>query len=338
MIKLYDKDRKYIKSFASYKELKITEDLETGYKTAQFQVPYIVGFLKEEQKVEIDGYLYVIKEVNMEDIECYDVYCKLDFSSLVTKAIDSLVGYGLTFPDVMNSLLAETDWTFEGNIIGAYTLDLHNQTLLEALQSVSKLYNCFLKFKTKEKIIAATPKETLVEPKTSFTLTPAKLKYCQVQSNTYDLVTRLYPIGKDLITVQNVNGNCLYLENHEYTDEVIIGYYINSHIANADDLLSVAKRKIEDIGKPRTSYKIQLSQFDIELAVGDKVRIIDSIKGINSVAFVKKVVSFPAQQEESYVELGQTLVSFDDIYKDSQEAQKVVNKDTLRNLTELNKK
>lgn len=338
MIKLYDKDMTYMESFCSYKELKITEELETGYKTAQFQLPYSFGYLREEQKVEIEDYLYVIKEVNMEDVADYDVYCKPYFGKLATKVIDNYAGFGVTFPQIMNDLLAETGWTWDGTIYGSFTIDMHNKTLLEALADVSDIYDCFLKYDTKNRKIAASPKESQTEPKTSYVLTPAALTYCQVQSNTYDLVTRLYPIGKDLVTIQNVNGNCLYLENHQYTDENIVGYYINGHISNPDDLMNIAQRKLDELSKPVAAYKIQLSQFNSPLVIGDRVRVIDTIKGVDITAYVKKIVEFPHEQEESYVELGETLVSFDNIYKDLQNSQNEVNKDTLRNLTELNKK
>lgn len=337
MIKLYDKNMNYIQSFASYKELKITEELETGYKIAQFLVPYSVGSIKEEQKVEIDNYIYVIKEVNMGDSEYYEVYCKPYFSGLLNKGIDIYTGYGVIFNEVMDNLLKDTGWSYEGDIIGAYSVALYSKTLLEALKSVSDIYDCFFIYKTKEKKIIAVPKSAGIGAKVAYTLTAANISHCQVQSNTYDLVTRLYPVGKDCTTILKVNDNCMYLENFDYTDEIIVGYYINSHIANADDLLSFGKRKLAEISKPQTSYKIQLSQFNIPIEVGDKIKVFDNIKKLNFTAFVKKIVEFPNEPEQSFIELGSSLISFDDIYKSLREAQDSVNEDTLRNLTELNK-
>ena len=337
MIKLYDKNMKYIKSFTSYKDLKITEELKTGYKVAQFSVPYSIASIQEEQKIEINGYLYVIKEVNMEDEEFYSVYAKPYFSSLVNKSIDNYSRYGITFSEVMNSLLAETDWTFRGNALGAFTVNIQNKTLLEALSFVSELYNCYFIYQTKEKVIEVIDKNVDKDLKATFTITPSKLRSCQVQSNTYDLVTRLIPIGKDQITIQNVNGNCLYLDNHQYTDEIIVGYYVDGHCANADDLMITAKAKLDEISKPRTTYKIQISEFNTELKIGDKIRIINDIKKIDEELYIKKTVLFPETIEESYIELGAEMVSFDDIYKEFKDIQDSINKDTLRNLTELNK-
>jgi len=57
MLKLYDKQMNFIKTIAEYSELQITEELNTGYKVAQFQLPYEVGLVQEEQKIEINDYL-----------------------------------------------------------------------------------------------------------------------------------------------------------------------------------------------------------------------------------------------------------------------------------------
>lgn len=337
MVRLYDKNMKYINVIPYIKDLKITEELRTGYKTAQFLAPFSIGLITEEQKIEIDNYIYVIKEVNMEQPDLYSVYCKPYFSDLLKKSVDYLTGYGMTFDDVMNELLYDTEWTYTGCIIGAHTININNKTVLESLEIISDLYNCFFKYNTKEKTIAAIPMESQDEPELSFTLTAANIQHCRVQSDTYDLVTKLIPIGKNLTTVQMVNDNSLAIENHQYTDEIIVGYYINSKIENADDLLQVATRKLDEISRPHASYKIYLNQFSVNLAIGDKIRIIDSIKGIDVIAYVKKIVRFPNENEQSYVELGDTFVSFDDIYKSFTSIQDSINVETLKNLTVLNK-
>ena len=50
MLKLYDKQMNFIKTIAEYSELQITEELNTGYKVVQFQLPYEVGLVQEEQR------------------------------------------------------------------------------------------------------------------------------------------------------------------------------------------------------------------------------------------------------------------------------------------------
>lgn len=332
MIKLYDKKMNYIGN-VSHKNLQITEELGTGYKTAQFLVPYTFGFLQEEQKVEIDKYLYSIKEVNMERNDYYEVFCKPCYGQLAGKRIDSLTGYNMNLKQCLDSIVEDTDWTYavNGEIAGSFTLTIQYKTALETLDYLKGLYQFEYFIDTYNKVIEIWNKRG--EYKESFFLNNNNIRECKVQSDTYDLITRLIPIGKDQTTISLVNNNCLWIDDFSYTDDVIIGYYINTSVKNADDLLSIAKAKLEEIARPHTSYKIKAKEFTNTLEVGDTVRVVDEIKGLNKVLRVqKKVVS-----DEGYYEIGDSRVSFDDIYKSLKEAQKHTNDDVLRSLTEISK-
>jgi len=340
LVRLYDKDMTLIKSFTSIRDIIMSEELDAGYKTIQLQVPYSIGYIREEQKIEIDGYVYVIKEINAEDYDCYTIYGKPYFGTLLGKRIDCYSSYRASFSQCLDEFLEGTDWTYEcvDNITGCYTVKIENSTAIEAIDKIKELYQVELFYNTKEKKIYVYSEGARGSYKGVYVLDINNLRECQVQSNTYDLVTRLIPIGKDGMTIQRVNDNCIWLENYDYTKEKIVGYYINSDCENAADLLDLAQNKLDDICKPAASYKIKLSSFPFECNVGDSIRIIDKIKGIDDIQRIQKKVDCPDNLDDSYIEVGSLQVSFDDIYKDLQSAQKVVNDDTLRNLTELNKK
>ena len=336
VFKLYDKNMKYLTGISEYKDLRITEELETGYKTAQFSLPYTI-LVVEEQKIEIDGYLYVIKEVNMEDLGLYDVYCKPYFGKLHSKHIDSITGYNMAFPDVMTAILAETDWTFTvaPNLTGSFQMNLQRKTALEAIELVGKLFQAEYEFDTKNKVLHAYNKRGKIGG--NVVLDNTNLLKCQVQSNTYDLITRLIPIGKDDITINLVNNGQLWVENFQYTTEVIVGYYIDGNCANADDLLKIARSKVRETGQPQSTYKLFLADFPLDVVVGDEVRVIDKVRGLDTIKRVSKTVIYPSTPEESYIQLGSLEVSFDKIYKDFKKAQDIVNEDTLRAITEITK-
>lgn len=336
VFKWYDKDMTYLRAISEYKGLRITEELETGYKVAQFSLPYNV-FVTEEQKLEIDGYLYVIKEVNMEGLGLYNVYCKPYFGKLLSKHIDSITGFNMAFPNVMATILEETDWTCEiaPDLTGSFQLDLHRMTALDAIQAVATLFQAELYFDTKAKVIYAYNKRGQSGKSIVLDGSNIRQQRCKVQSNTYDLVTRLIPIGKKDVTIGLVNNGQLWVENFDYTTEIITGYYIDSNCENADDLLKIAKAKVAEVGLPQTSYKLYLADLALDLNLGDSVRVIDNTRHIDTIKRVEKKVVYPAQSESNYVELGSTEVSFDKIYKDLKDAQKIVNDDTLRTINEI---
>lgn len=79
----------------------------------------------------------------------------------------------------------------------------------------------------------------------------------------------MIPIGKNGAAINLVNGS-MWVENYDYTDEIIVGYWVNSSVENADDLLKLAQDKIEIYSKPQTTYKINITALHSSLAVGDK--------------------------------------------------------------------
>lgn len=332
MIKLYDKNLKYL-GIVSHKNLQIIEELGCGYKTARFSVPYSFGFLQEEQKIEVDNYLFSIKEINMDKNDYYTCYCKPYYGQLQGKKIDSLTGYNMTLRDCLNTIVEDTDWAVEvmEYIAGSFTLNLQHKTALEALNYINNLFNTEYFIDTLNKVIRVWNKRGTF--KEQFFFNTSNLQECKVQSNTYDLITRLIPLGKNQTTIGLVNNNCLWLDDFSYTDEIIIGYYINSQVENADDLLSLAKVKLKEVAQPHISYKIKATALKNELEVGDSIRVINEIKGLDTVLRVNKKV----KGLETFYEVGDSRVTFDDIYKSFTTGQEAVNEGILRSISQITK-
>lgn len=320
LIKVYDKNMNYLRITSDYKDLCIIQELETGYKTAQLSLPYSL-LIQEEQKLEIDGYLYVVKELDMEDPGLYSIYCKPYFGSLAGKHIESLNGTGMTLQSIMTKIVSGTDWTWgvDRELNTALQLDLEHLTAIEAIRTIADLARADVYFDTKEKIVYLMDKDTRIV--NTFIANPANMYKCKVQSHTYDLITRLIPLGKDELDIRGVNGGRAWIENHDYTDEVIVGYYVNEDVENALDLFKVAQAKLYDLSVPRTTYRIALSEMPKEISVGDKVRIMDKFRGINDLKKISKLVVYPASPQDSYVELGEEIVAFDKIYRDFESVQ-----------------
>lgn len=336
IVKLFDKNMNYLQSFDSYGELIVTEELEAGYKTIQLLIPYSLGHIQEEQKIEVDNYVYVIKEVNMENQDYYTVYGKPYFSGLLSKRPDNLIGYNMVLEDCLRQVLDGTDWTYviEEFISESFTVNISNKTVLEVLTTLKSMYNFNYTFDTKNKVISFW-KTKKIEP-IHFTLDSENLRSCRSQSNSYDLITRLIPIGKDGTLVTLVNNNCAWVEDYSYTNEIILGYWIASGVSNADNLLQLAKTKIAEISHPATSYKIALTELPNNITIGSTVRVVDKIKGIDTTQTVQKIVRYDNQKKKSYIEVGSLRPSFDIIYKRFKDAQENVNENTLQNLRELN--
>lgn len=340
MIKRYDKDNKYLGILSSAFDIELSEELERGYKTLSFRVSYDGGdLLREEEKLSYDNYRFVIKEINMKEDSSYTVYCKPYFGELASKFIDAITGYTFSIEDTLLNILSDTDWNcvFHDKIYGSRAISIYQLTALDAIESVRKIYNCDLYFDTEQKQIEIWNKRGSY--KTDFLLTTKNIRDCQIQSNTYDIITRLIPIGKDGVTIAQANGGCIWVEDYSYTPEIITGYYYQDKIGDSVELLAAAAEKIKDTSKPMTTYKIRVSALDSDdISVGDSIRIIDKVRNIDEIKRIQKIVQCPDNQKASYIELGCIETMFDDIFKDLKEGQNILAKTKSLNITDLFKR
>lgn len=336
ILRTYDKHNGWSQPLSlNDKEMITTEELDLGYKTLKIFLPFTTNILKEEQQIEVENYRYIVKEIEIQRIDYYTVYCKPYFGNLISKHILDLNGINLSLEDCLKIVFEDTSWQYsiEQEVIGLRSVNFSNITALDALRELKSLFQFDYFFDTKEQILHIWKSR----PSKSFNLAidNSNLRFCQCQSNTYDLVTRLIPIGKNNVTVNSLNDGKLWVEDYSYTDEIIVGYWINQDIDSIDDLLAVAKEKIKSLSQPHISYQIKLVALSNLVGVGDKITISDKIRGINREGQVQKVVRYHRRYDKSYINVGDSLVSFDTIYKDFERAQKLINVATIKNLAEL---
>ncbi len=335
MIKVYSKQNEYIKTLSSFESLKVTEELKTGYRYIQFHLPFVEGFILEEQKIEYDDYMYVVKEVEA-DANGLTIYCKPNFGTLNSSQIDNIIGYGMTFKAFLDNILAGTGWTSQVEIEDDITMGVkkRNETRVKVIEQVAKRFDVEIYFDTKKKIIYAWKRKGKF--KQSFIVDQGSIADCLVESNTYNLVTRLYATGNNFLTMQSFNDGKPYIENFDYTDEVIVGYLKEDFEKNPADLLTLAKAKLEKLSKPVLTYTIASRCFTEELEIGDTVKIIDTFRGLDTAARVQKIVTFPLTPVRNRVILGEPEVDFNTIYTNFNQAVEINNANIQETFSEMN--
>ena len=74
------------------------------------------------------------------------------------------------------------------------------------------------------------------------------------KGSTTSLVTRLYPYGKDNLSIASLNNGKNYIENHSYTDKVISAIWRDERYTNKQTLLDDANAKLAVLAVPEQSY------------------------------------------------------------------------------------
>ena len=73
-----------------------------------------------------------------------------------------------------------------------------------------------------------------------------------------DLITRIYPIGANGLTIEAINDGKAYVECHDYTDKILSQVWKDERYEDVDSLKSAAQAMVESMAVPAASWEIAL--------------------------------------------------------------------------------
>lgn len=79
------------------------------------------------------------------------------------------------------------------------------------------------------------------------------------------IITRLYPYGKDGLTIESVNDGKAYIDNQTYLPRVICAYWKDERYTDAASLYFAATQRLAELAIPQQSYDLEV----IDLAAAD---------------------------------------------------------------------
>ena len=113
------------------------------------------------------------------------------------------------------------------------------------------------------------------------------LKKLTYKGKSTTFATRIYPLGKDGLKIDSVNGGLDYVQDLTYTNRVICAAYVNESIEDANELLTAAQEILADYSVPKRSYSCDIVDIAAASPVAyawlavhmfDKVTIVDDTR------------------------------------------------------------
>ncbi len=181
------------------------------------------------------------------------------------------------------ALLQGTDWTVDTvDVTGTFDLEsTGKESVLANIKKVQDLWGGLLVWDSINKTVSLRSESTW-QNYTGFQVRYAKNLKGITRTVNRNLVTRLYPFGKDDLNIGAVNGGVLYLENFTYTDKVYEGTYQNQEIADQTELKTKGTEELVRLCKPRYSYQVTMLNLSVKpewahetFSCGDMVDVID---------------------------------------------------------------
>ena len=343
MLQLLDLNKNKIAGLTEYKDLCIESVLKTGDKTLSFL--YCKNSkhyfdIVEEAYIRTKENEFVVKEKNVQ--KDYTTFiCKLNVEELEGHIFDRFESKEQTITDALNLAIVNTGWTVSKNTINKKrTIRNTNCSVWEIIQDIKKTYRVEIEFDTLNKQIKVY--ECLGSDKGTYFIDSLNLKTVDIQSNSYDFYTRIIPVGKDGITVEDINNGKKYVENYQYSKKIKTLIWKDERYTIKENLKDDAIAKLIDISKPYKAYKVEILNLAelnneyknvLDYHLGDTITLISKDNKIKEKQRIIKTKIYPEDHFKDSCELSNTVLSFEDIQKQFQEAAETIDNVTTDNGT-----
>lgn len=286
--------------------------------------------LAEETVVEYEDNDYVIKKIQDDK---FDAKLNLDFLKS-TMHFGSYSTGSKTLTQQLRAILGN-EWTiqfFGGSITYRRTVDMEDCTDYDLLNQFMSTYSCYFQWKTLRKTVIVHKKEN-EEPSGKYLTNELNLKKVKFHGDTTDLITVIYPKGKDGTTIVGASvandlidkyglvegvhydSNHKYLLNYvecfEYTEKRMATVWSDERYTVKENLLADALAKVFDSGYPNRTYEcdvINLAKQNPDYAFLDMrmhlvLTLIDNLRGINVDHRVVEYVEYPENHNKDKITL-----------------------------------
>lgn len=312
-LRIYDTEHNFVSFIDSnVKDLCIESELEKGYRTMSFSIsPDKAEGIVEEGYIQTEDYEYVIKEFNKENNNYYFVYADASIEELQKTPLRNFASLTQTAEHTIELAIGGLRWAVvdytEG--IKKRTVRMQNGTVYDVIDGCRSVFNVEIEFDTMNKLIKIYDK--MGTDKGLFLTNEHDLSSFVLQSSSYDFYTRIYPYGKDELSIADINGGIPYLDNNTYSNKVLSFIWIDQRYTIAESLMEDARAKLAELAVPKRSYSCKMATLNKgELHLGDTITFIDTVKQIREKQRVKTIKWYPLTPEKTEIVIANTLISF----------------------------
>lgn len=334
IFRCYDMNHNFLGMLSSdsCNDLQIDETLENGYKNMSFSIASNhSSLIVEEGYLETDTDEFVIREFNKENNDYYFVQCKGNIETLERTMVMSFESITKKSWTTANLAVLHTGWTIVNDIdpqSSAYqkdrTIRLANGCVLDVLNMISNVYEINIWYDTKQKKVHLT--DFRGKDQGFLLSTEVDMSQFSLQSSTYDFYTRIYPYGKDNLSIASINDGKAYLDNNTYSDKILSVVWIDQRYTIVEDLLADARDKLAEMATPLRSYSCHLSALNKNnIEIGDIITFVDPAKKIKERQRVTSINYYPLAPENSTITIANTNLTFTAKQKRMDKIESIVN-------------
>lgn len=325
-MKIYDQFGNFERPIVQRKDFKTEEKIDGGIvkKQLSFSYPLEDGRIYCEETIEYGDEIYRVKESPVKGL-FGSVVASQDTDTLSGHPIQEFKGNGKNVVEYVSMALNGTGWTCTN--VSASTSDtrnisINNTDTMKALEEIATVFWVEMAFSAKERAVRLYSKVGNANSRAKF-ISGFNLKSLEVKTDTRDFYTRIYPIGKDGLTIADVNGGVTYLDNNQYSSDVRAVIWEDTNYTDAAKLKSDAGKKLAELSSPKTTYAAEILDVanisddyeEYAFSLGDEADIIDGDIDVNARERIVHITRYPDRPEKNTIELSNRTMGFSDMQK-----------------------
>lgn len=335
--------KQYLELLKDPIDVQIELDIKDDDKKLNFSITNDYQ-VREEDYLRCFDQEWVVKEVNRTTLVT-SIVATHNIEKLAHNPVSSIRTESLTLSETLAAFFASLDtidyggnWTYQlasdittdGELVARRrTIDLRRVMALDVIKEIANTWFLELEFDTFNKIVRFYKKRG--EDKGTYFTSQLNLRKIAVESDTYDFVTKLIPLGKDDINIGPVNGGSISVDNYEYSDKILQKYWVDNRYTNRTHLKEDAVRKLAELAKPLKTYNCDIIDLSssthpaLSYGLGDTVTIIDEHLDIRDVQRIVKMTVIPYNPEENRAQLANRKESFDELQNKLIDTREIIN-------------
>lgn len=341
MIRFLDKSKTPLCGFDDERNLYIETTLNFNDKKLTLEVDWqtIINYAVVEGYIETKSDRFVIKEIKHDTERSATVIAMLDLEALEAKFFPQFEMIEATAYNILNTAFAATGWTVVCDISKKRTIRLTKCNALDILKSV--LTTFILECEIDSKAQTVTLSERIGEERGVYITTGLNLKQLSVTESTYDYYTEIEPVGKDGLTIAEVNNNQTFLTNYTYSSKQKRYFWKDERYTVAQSLKDDAQAKLADMATPRISFSAEVRDLAamsdtysvLDFGIGDTVILSDPQTGTRTEQRIVTIVKYPKHPEDNTITLANRAATFDELSAKYEAAAQTVDNITTDNGT-----
>ena len=278
--------------------------------------------IEDEFYIHTETENFIVKSISKQKtVNRYS--CELNLEDLQNKmwadGFDNSKSDAITTAKLAIAGTGWTVWAQDGLDMTKRRLKTDGMDALNVIYKIVEKYGLEVQFKTKEKQVCLY--NAIGADKGSYFTDELNLTTLNIDTDTNSFATRLYVRGKNGATFADLNGGKDYVENFSYSKKLKCALWSDHRYEDMALMLKDAKRKLEDLCKPKASYEIEVVDLSklspeysfLDYSIGDSITLISTQKQFRDVQRIVELTEYPLDPEMNSAILANTQLTFEEV-------------------------